>query len=189
MVTPIGRVQVDALYDQDGNPVTLPIVIIPASARIVVDATLIAPATTYDIPGLDGNAAFGYTLFIVGLNSSGLGMDLFLYVNADYTAANYYSERVIGAAAIASAAITNYPSAGTMVNNEIYSVRAEFLPIALQRQRIHSSCVSSLTTGRTDRAGIQYIQNVANLTDIRLLTTQANGLGIGTRILLIKNIW
>jgi hypothetical protein len=86
MTTKIGRVQVDALYDQNGDPVLLPI---PAAYSPVVQNYVhsTGPGNTLTFAGLDVNAyglmtvSFGFHLAVAG--------NISLYFNGDVTAADY----------------------------------------------------------------------------------------------------
>jgi hypothetical protein len=177
----MGNIQVDGLYDQNGDPVVLPVVL---PTNIVYNYTHAGAAVdNLTFAGLNGDAAGGYKVVFAfaDLNSESLLFTL----NADVTDANYLrryvlisNAGVISGGAGASRSIT--PAGDTHIYGAIeIGPRVPVLMYTLDGSSGGGSVISWRMT-------VNYAA-AANITSIKFSTTTAR-IAAGDRVIITKRM-
>jgi hypothetical protein len=186
-VRPYGRIQVDELYDVNGNLVSF------SSFNPLVTQYVHAGAAVQnlDILGLDSNAVGGYRLVLGGKNPLGVIATILLYVNANYVDGNYSGEVAQARAAGISGFTLASPAVMDGDPNESYHVEACFYVTQHPISSIifcHSRARYINTGGHEYRTTGTYGNfAAANLTEIRIRCAEGAAFDAGTKYWLFKN--
>lgn len=149
------------------------------STPIIADTTLTGATNTIDvtIANLDTIEIY-LSVYFNGSNS-----DYYLYLNEDYTNANYFRQRFYTLNGATFAADTNSsPHLG--VAKLGFTARLTIMCNGLARPKILVELASAYTTDYlgTFNPTIEYIgSDLASISAVRLESGVANGFGIGTR--------
>jgi hypothetical protein len=154
---------------------------------IVFDWTATSNMTYVDVTGLDINSHWGYWIYIVLYNPTASAIGLYMFINGDYTTANYYHEYLLASGTSVSANRLNAPSITGSYAGERYIVTA-FLTLAPGNYPYAWSA-----TARRPGSSIEffylawtYVSAVSNITSLRFQGSVASGIGAGTRILIYR---
>jgi hypothetical protein len=138
--------------------------------------------TTLDVSGLDINAHNSYRIELETIDGSAGAHSVYMTVQGDHTLTNYYSQKLIGSASTPSASRANDPGISTTGASSVgYSLislaRVNGFPSAVANALQDSG---SLITSRDFRWG--KTATVTNITSLRFTASNANGLGVGTKV-------
>jgi hypothetical protein len=152
---------------------------------LIEEKILTVAVSSVDFTGLSINRDKVYVLFTSIGNPTGSDTDIKIYVNADYTDANYYTEYYEANAAVTSIGRGNIPKiTGVGANGSSIAVSTIFRdPLGYFK----AVCNGTFATGAGICAFNTWISKVATVTDItsiRVLSSIANGLSIGSRLAL-----
>lgn len=158
---------------------------------LVYNNTLAAPATSVTISGLNGDVDEEYELQIRQIGGSATINHINLSFNSDTTAGNYGYQYLFGENSSANA------GRSTGLPQLAYAEEVDQNSSLFTRIVIHAKSgfvrtliseiaenITGTTVGAITLVGNSWNNTVDNITQIVLTSTQTNGLGVGTSILL-----
>lgn len=154
--------------------------------QFVSSNTLVGAATSIDLTGLDISTDGMYRIDVYQVGPAN-NNSVYCYFNADTTATNYYSQSCDAVGAAAGASLSNAPVAGGTTANKnshhviwIYHIGGYAAFMVHQIRDIGTSVAIHLYYGLKTSA------TVANITQVTLTCSVANGFGIGSWYKLYK---
>lgn len=154
---------------------------------------LAAPATSLTISGLNGDVDEEYELIIRDVGGNAGGSTVQIRPNND-TGTNYGQQYLFGSGTSTSAARGTHDvfncqwALGTAQNNVsfgIFKLKAKSGYVRTLIQKTVEN-ISGTTVGSIDIVGQSWNNTADNITSLVVLSAAANGLGIGSRVILLK---
>lgn len=155
--------------------------------RVLADTTLEASATYIDVTGLNYLETGPWILTMLVNNPKIETVGVSWFVNTDYTVTNYYTQVL---------AAINGVRSSTRNNNALFAWNADLM------SSVHTGMIARNPRGyvtwlsESSRYGgttvdyvaryVSHFATQANITSIRVQADEANGLGVGTRLLLTR---
>lgn len=165
----------------DANPTEI------SGWQVVTEVIVSSNSDYIDLTSLDVNTDKFYLLFLSILNNATSLAEYSAYVQADYTATNYYRQYLRADNATISAGRTN--NAGCFAA----AVSKSVLGIAIITRDIAGIFRLYNLTTRNDAASmlidnfvVAKVATVTNITSLRIQSTVANGIGVGSLLILCK---
>jgi len=170
--------------------------------QVVSDSGELAAATTsITISNLDGDTDMEYELIVRGVRNEAVSANLLLYIqpNGDTTAGNYGIQSINGTNATASAYrdTTNYQGFATGLgflynvtgqvgfSHWIINAKSGYVRTAIGKEmtRTNGTTVNAIVL-----SGCSWNNTANNITSLVVASDTANGLGIGSRIILLRKV-
>jgi len=154
---------------------------------VVENKTLVANATSVVFSGLDVDSDNIYFLYYNINNAAGANANIGLYANNDTTATNYYTQVFQASGAVSTPARSNSSWATSVVNAHdcIGFAYIDLNPADYFRALCYTTNNIS-TSVDIWLAGITKTATTANLTQLDVLSDQADGIGTGSILTLYK---
>ena len=164
-------------------------------SKAPVFSTEIASAvTTVDISGLRGLLYGGYRVEVLVNKLVGGAANFSIYFNQDYTATNYYSQYLQGAAGAASAARTNTSYIGALAGAGRAVFTVDIFPIKSSASGpyylmafVNEVREQGANVVASVRA-IDYTVSITDFTDIRVASSVANSFGVGSMVRVFRKL-
>jgi hypothetical protein len=154
---------------------------------IVFDWTATSNVTYVDVTGLDIQSCWGYWIYIALYNPTASSIGLSMFINGDYTTANYYYEYLLASGTSVSANRVNAASITGNYGGE-RCVLTAFLTLAPGNYPYAWSATVRRPGNSIEFFYIAwaYIYSVSNITSLRFQSSVSGGIGAGTRILIYR---
>jgi len=157
-----------------------------ADINIIADITVTdSPIDYIDITGLDGNNAVWYRMYLNILCKIDPHGDYLIYVNGDYTDTNYYMQYLTATDTTVASERLNRPSAcfawlneGAMFVIDITKTISGYFKVISHTNRRAGSNTDYMARN------IVKTNTINNITSLRIASSSAGGIGIGSRIIL-----
>jgi hypothetical protein len=149
--------------------------------------TVVSNCQDVDFSGLDSSVDVAYLMLARLKNAAGVVANYFVYVNDDYTDANYRSEYVEGAGAVCTVSGTATPNFAGLSAGRCMNTRLEIHPDVANKPRFitHSNRYNIAAELSILMRNAGY--NIAgDITTLRIHSDQATGIGEGSKIFLYR---
>ena len=155
--------------------------------NVVSDITVSTACDYVDFTGLDGNSAIEYRLSMVLQNNGSGYTNHRIFINADYNITDYYRQNLLADDTTISGGRANdnnisYVNSGsvTRIDGTITIDSGNYVDWIESERRYRGSSLSLL------EFRVITTFTVTNLTSIRIGSSIANGIGVGSRLILTK---
>jgi hypothetical protein len=154
---------------------------------IVFDWTATSNVTYVDVTGLNIQSCWGYWIYIALYNPTASAFGLYMFINGDYTTANYYYEYLLASGTSVSASRGNAAAITGGYGGEGLITTA-FLTLAPGNYPYAWSVTARRPGNLLDGFYLAwtYIYSVSNITSLRFQSNVASCIGAGTRILIYR---
>jgi hypothetical protein len=153
---------------------------------------LASAATSITISGLDGDSAEEYELIVRAVNGYNGAINYSFYFNADTT--NYGYQQLYGSNASKGASRNTEGGINDMGGGALASIFMLHSKIQAKSGQVRTCINKSIypiatTTVETVKInGHSWNDTASNITSMTIIADQANGLGIGSRVILLKKV-
>ena len=153
----------------------------------VAEVNVASDSDYVDFTGLDSDSDWFYMLIATVKNSASSGCWYYLYVNGDYTKADYYMQRIDGIDTSVGGNRLNYPGFGYADNSK----RTFFKGSITRDPDGYFRFLSSVTMSSGSSIWGQIIwgsktATITNITSLRLSAQQTSGIGAGSKFILLR---
>lgn len=161
----------------------------PGGAALIAEKIFDAAADSWTFSGLDGNADGWYELEIETKNDGASAAGYSLYVNGNTTAANYYTQyhsansTTLGGARFSGNEVT-WGSAGKTSLAHAKCTRLPDGTFAFNSTAVKDATGASSVNMQAYAVSSTF--TITNITSLTITAAVANGLGVGTKIRLLK---
>jgi len=156
-------------------------------SHVITDITLTANATNIDVANLDYNNDGPWTLYLETNNPQADDCEIFLFFNADYVLANYQAQYLRASGAAITAGRGASPTIGYQVPGVSLTLSGTIIVDAANYARYRGKlCRKVAASIEILDHGTCTDSTVANITSLRIASSNAGGLGAGTRLILTR---
>jgi hypothetical protein len=172
--------------------------LITSMMQVVYDSgELAAAATTLTISGLNGDVDEEYEIIIRVINNNAGAIGLYLRPNNDSGANQYGCQYLVGEAAVkvtarltTNSAYTIYVAGSTAQNYMIFSTGKLLAKSGSVRTFINKVAegITGTTVNDMSLLGQSWLNTADNITSLVLTSVSTDGIGIGSRVILLKKV-
>jgi hypothetical protein len=138
--------------------------------------------TTIDFTGLDINAHNSYSIELDITNVTASGAQIHMFINADTTVTNYYSQYSLASGTSLAGTRANNPTVSSFDANNIVKCNISLSKVIDKVRAISSCCDLSDATVRVLNYSYAKVGTVTNITQITFTSTVASSIAIGSKI-------